>query len=103
MSLRCKPGQLAVILRDPYPENVNRVVQVLYAVSRECDPPHGHTWLVSCLTPLAVGWWDHVRGCIGPAMHYSTEAGVLDSDLQPINDPGIDVSETTDEPIKEAA
>lgn len=76
--MNCKPGDLAYIVRDPYPENVGRVVRVIGPAER---PEDGPEWdCESCGAPLRV---------LDPARPWVLAVDVrfdcYDADLRPIS------------------
>ena len=94
---RCKPGQLAWI-SGGYPENVGVVVEVLHQEQGAYD---NAVWWNVVVTRNVVGT---VAG--GRTGFFTGRKGyILDTDLTPINDPGVNTSvdETIDKPIKEIA
>jgi hypothetical protein len=96
--MNCKPGDLAIILRDGFPENVGRVVTVIRpsgAWELEAAIPGDFHWEVDCATPLAIGYYDrHAGKLVGPTYH-RRQGTVLDRDLRPIRDPGEGATDET--------
>jgi hypothetical protein len=75
--MRCKPGVLAFIVRDPFRENIGRVVRVVSQAEPIFDCP---AWTVrSEGGPL--------RALVLPSLTWtmSSEGECLDADLRPID------------------
>lgn len=83
--MRCKPGDLAVIVSATNPENRNRIVEVL---DKHCMQQDYFCWLVRCSTPLAVMTFEGR----GTKQHWR-EAYVPDAWMRPIRDPGEDAQD----------
>lgn len=84
MILRCKPGDLCVIVSATNPKNRNRFVTVLPGEPRSIE---GYDcWLVSSPTPLAV---------LSPDGSAGYQAWVPDAWMRPIRDPGEDAQDET--------
>ncbi|AJG19051.1 hypothetical protein [Cupriavidus basilensis] len=76
--MNCKPGDLAYIVRDPYPENLGRVVKVVGAPQWIDDGP---AWFCQATGgPLRVMNIDRPRETLR-----DTEFDCYDSDLRPIS------------------
>lgn len=96
--MNCKPGDLAVIVRDDFTENAGRVVTVVRAsCERELEVaiPGDFHWEVHCVTPLAIGQYDRRTGMLVGPTHRLRQGTVLDRDLRPIRDPGDDAVDET--------
>lgn len=76
MSGGCVPGDLAMVVRSRFPENIGRLVKVL-------APAAGWDWEVEALQPLVVSYRSHIRPTtIGAGEH----AGAFDRSLKPLRD-----------------
>lgn len=91
--MNCKPGDLAVMVRSDFPENIGRLLRVIVA-----DSWDGHDWSCEacCRVMTSRGWRKAGASVLA-----------LDSDLRPIRDPGDDAKDETLEwlpvPSKELA
>jgi hypothetical protein len=78
-NLRCKPGDLAVVIHATFKTNLGRIVRVIRPSCGEGDltyPAHMNTWLVESAEPLT--WY---RG----KKRFRRKSGpVPDAQLQPI-------------------
>ena len=78
-NLRCKPGDLAVVIQATFKTNLGRIVRVIRPSCGEGDltyPAHMNTWLVESVEPLT--WY---RG----KKRFRRKSGpVPDAQLQPI-------------------
>jgi len=83
---RCKPGDLAVIIRAARPENRFRLVEVL-----GLWPASEPTWV--CRMVGAPGIAERASG--PPMPREAQEANVPDANLRPIRDPGDDAVDET--------
>jgi len=97
---RCKPGDLAIVVRSIIPSNLGRIVRVIALHNGEGDliypSSEGTIWLVESAQPLTWRWKGRrFRRKSGPAPDYQ---------LQPIRGEGIAKTSTTKrskvEPIK---
>ena len=80
MALNCKPGDLAVVIKSPFPENVGRYV----VVQRESQVFDGDfCWAITCATPL-LGYFSP-----GGELGGSRDSYMPDAWLRPIRDPGV--------------
>jgi len=89
---RCKPDDLAVIIRDPDIENIGQLVRVLrpagdhyYIPENELGRLHWECEVlgrVKTIWPWGTGWTER-GGCVA----------CLDADLRPIRDPGKDATD----------
>lgn len=83
--MRCRPGDLAVVVSAVNKQNVGKIVRVLRAYDGTGDillVGTGPQWLVQCSVPIVWGWPGKKpthRRKVGPA---------LDSQLQPIRGSG---------------
>lgn len=79
--MNCKQGDLAVMVRSDYEENVGALFEVL-----EYSPWRGHDWKCTNITRAmtAEGW--QKPGAVNWA---------IDADLRPIRDPGDDAVDET--------
>lgn len=86
MNLRCKPGDLAVIVSNKNPENVGGMVRVIEHDAYWDAILGGHTWAVVALRPLKtnLGQW-------------KTNASIRDASLKPIRPDALPEHQTTDE------
>lgn len=79
--MRCRPGDLAVVVSAVNKQNIGKMVRVLRAYDGTGDillVGSGPQWLVHCSVPIVCGWPGKKpihRRKVGPA---------LDSQLQPI-------------------
>lgn len=77
--LRCRPGDLAIVIKAQLATNLGRIVQVIGVDDRKGDllfPVQTPTWLVRCELPMA--WRKNDK-------HYRRKQGpVPDAYLQPI-------------------
>ena len=77
--LRCKPGDLAIVIKANYPSNLGRIVRVVALSQGEGDlvyPKEQVTWLVTCQHPMT--WYMKSK-------RYQRKKGpVPDAQLQPI-------------------
>ena len=77
--LRCKPGDLAIVIKANYPSNLGRIVRVVALSQGEGDlvyPKEQVTWLVTCQQPMT--WYLKSK-------RYQRKKGpVPDAQLQPI-------------------
>lgn len=87
--MNCKPGDLAIVVRDLFAENIGRVVEIIGPAKWVTDAP---AWdCVSRGQPLRVLWIDRA-----PETYLSQQGDAYDSDLMPIS--GVPVhDEVTDE------
>jgi hypothetical protein len=87
--MNCKPGDLAFVISDDFPENVGRMVSVLRRVPDTFLQSNLLCWEVEVAgsTPLRVYERDKVS--IGSAM----VCGTYDYQLRPIRAPGITTEE----------
>lgn len=91
--MRCKPPCLAWVNKANHPSNKNRIVSVH---PESIQGPRGHMWLTSCNEPM-VG----VSMIDGKTEVIDDKLWTYDSDLTPINDPGLDTKDTgKDRPIE---
>lgn len=89
--MRCKPGDLAFIARDPFPENIGRVVRVVAPTKP----------LFGCATWLVRSECGPLRALALPSLTctMSSEGDCLDEDLRPISGvPVDDLLASRDEP-----
>ncbi|POR52778.1 hypothetical protein B0G62_10475 [Paraburkholderia eburnea] len=85
--MNCKPGDLAFVIRDEFPENIGRVVEVL-ALSPPEEDDDGLYWDVRFVgAPGPYSDWDRPGVLAG----YDVECCFLDGQLRPIG--GIPVDE----------
>jgi hypothetical protein len=93
--MNCKPGDLAVIIKDKYsPADIGKIVEVLHEGEHEWEDAEGFHWYVrSVCGPM------EVRVYVGEEfsgnLHYDHEAHIPDSCLKPIRDPGEDATDET--------
>lgn len=80
--MRCKPGDMAVIVNDDFPENIGVFVEVLRRSDHAAYyPGQGHDWEVYPSTA--------VRGRCGERILLAqAECSARDADLWPIRPPG---------------
>jgi hypothetical protein len=101
--MKCRPGDLAVVVRATAKTNIGRIVRVIQPAD-ESSGFHrdgaGPAWLVKSSTPLV--WW------MGPRRIRRLHGPILDAELQPIrgvsrpsmvlstsiNDPGVIINLT---------
>jgi hypothetical protein len=76
MSGGCRPGDLAVVVRSKFAENVGRFVRVIERAGAEWE------WRVEALQPIAVLSWDGVKFDAKPG----DCIGCYDRSLRPIRD-----------------
>ncbi|MBN3851981.1 hypothetical protein G3N59_01185 [Paraburkholderia sp. Ac-20340] len=85
--MNCKPGDLAYVIRDEFPENEGRIVEVL-ALSPPEEDDEGPYWEVRFIgAPGPFSDWDFP----GERAGYDLECCFLDAQLRPIN--GVPVTE----------
>jgi hypothetical protein len=78
MGMNCKPGDLAIVVRDEFTENIGRVVEVKSVGVHSTDLP---AWkVVAHGTPLRILWIDRA-----PETYLDFEAEAYDADLMPIS------------------
>jgi hypothetical protein len=86
--LRCKPGDLAIVIKANYPSNLGRIVRVVALSQGEGDlvyPKEQVTWLVTCQQPMT--WYMKSK-------RYQRKKGpVPDAQLQPIR--GVPIGQDT--------
>jgi len=85
MGLNCKPDDLAVIVNAFIPENIGRLVKVLYAVDED-------------FLGLGVIWLIENVGAPSPSIGFDTpqkQGTSPDAWLRPIRDPGDDAVDET--------
>ena len=88
--LRCRPGDLAIVIQAEFATNLGRIVQVIEIDDRKGDlqfPLQTPTWVVHCKSPMT--WRDHKK-------RYRRKQGpVPDAYLHPIrgNPVGKDVAD----------
>ena len=77
--LRCRPGDLAIVIQAEFACNLGRIVRIIGVDDRNGDlifPLHTPTWVVRCELPLT--WRDNIK-------RYRRKQGpVPDAYLQPI-------------------
>lgn len=83
--MNCKPGILAYIARDPFPENVGRVVRVIAPAS----PIYG----CAAWTVQGEGAPFHVLDVSTGARGLSNDGDCLDADLRPISGVPVEAEE----------
>ena len=89
--LRCRPGDLAIVIQAQFATNLGRIVQVIGVDDRKGDllfPMQTPTWVVRCELPMT--WRSHGR-------RYRRKQGpVPDEYLQPIRGKpaGEDIADT---------
>ena len=88
--MNCKPGDLAIIVRDPFPENIGRIVEVKRPAEVVLDAP---AWFcVARGTPLRIVNIDF------PYDSYLGDRGdVYDVDLKPVS--GLPITDDVTEEI----
>jgi hypothetical protein len=92
--MNCKPGDLAVIIRDRITENIGLLVEVQDDLdSHWQDDPCPHWLVVSRGKPLLSRLYDD--GAPIGEFEYAMDAYVPDADLRPIRDPGDDAQDET--------
>lgn len=89
-ALRCKPGDLAVVIHAMHPENIGRIVQVIRQDNGKGPlrfHPNQNAWLVESNENMS---W-HVK----EKLYRRKRGPVPDAQLQPIRDltPGEELSE----------
>jgi serine acetyltransferase len=94
MTLNCKVGDLAIVLRDPFPENIGRVVSVggpavfvTDAPAWRCEVKGAPVRIIEIERP-----WES---------YFGNEAEIYDADLMPIS--GVPVDEDVTEDLREPA
>ena len=97
-NLRCKPGDLAVVIHAAFKTNLGRIVRVIRPSCGEGDltyPAHLNTWLVESAAPLT--WY---RG----KKRFRRKSGpVPDAQLQPIKGIGSEAKAHQHHLIEESA
>jgi hypothetical protein len=81
--MNCKPGDLAIIVRNPYPENVGKVIEVLSPFGEW--GAEGFCWIFRSVSPLVGN--DSLTG----ARMRGSEGFIADRVLRPIS--GVPVDE----------
>ena len=89
--MNCKPGDLAVIVRDPEDENIGITVAVLKRGRQDWIDDGRFHWIVKSRQPMLTRLYDgHLEA---PDLAWCRVAHVPHADLLPIRDPGEDATD----------
>lgn len=95
MKTRCRPGDLAIIIRDEpgYQENIGRIVEV-HDPARQ-DPEHGLAWLIVPVTRQPYAIKTKHGKLFDVEIKVSDEIEHPDAWMMPIREDGLDIREPT--------
>jgi hypothetical protein len=93
LNMKCKPGDLAIIIEPYHPENVGLIVHVIktHWNQKALEKSEGdHLWLVECQQPMTYSY--------GEVLRRKKRGPAQDSVMQPIRGPQIERDITREAP-----